>query len=214
MINDPRERAEGLEHLQCLVQTLSGMSESYVPVERMCRVIDAVIRESGWDETARSSVFENGHGIVAPSPSSRRKASCSDNTKNQLFTASSPPVDSSAFVFDHRYRSENLSNENQRPGCEIESIGSQIGSRPEDATGSVANSFCDPVFFSNGRDTMDTRLDRRDEGFNIWGGTVEGLDLMDLDFGISNGQNFRNSERPGELPDFWGSILRQLGTST
>jgi hypothetical protein len=92
-------------------------------------------------------------------------------------------------------------------------MGPQIASRPEDITGSAVSSFFDPVFFTDDPEIMDTPLNRRDEGFGIGAGTVEGLDLLDLDFGITSGQNFRSSERPEDLPDLWGTILRQLGTS-
>lgn len=213
MIKDPKERSDPLEHLHCLVQTLLGMSESYVPVERMCRVINTVIRESGWDVITHSSESENGPGVAAPSPSSWRKSASKYNPKNQLLAGTLQSVDPSPFAFDYRSRSENFSNANHRPGCEIGSMGPQIASRPEDITGSAVSSFFDPVFFTDDPEIMDTPLNRRDEGFGIGAGTVEGLDLLDLDFGITSGQNFRSSERPEDLPDLWGTILRQLGTS-
>jgi hypothetical protein len=214
MIQDPKERTEPLEHLHCLVQTLLGMSESYVPVERMCRVINAVIRESGWDVITHSSESDNGPVVPASSPSSRRKSASNDNPQKQLSAGALPPADPSPLTFERQSHSENFSNAKQFPGCEIGSVGPpQIVSRPEDMTGSAVDSFLDPVFFTNDWEIMDTQLDRRDEGSGIGGRTVVGLDLLDLDFGITSGQNFRSSERPGDLPDFWGTILRQLGTS-
>ncbi|KAI9812436.1 MAG: hypothetical protein M1827_004667 [Pycnora praestabilis] len=220
LIQDPKDRVEPLQHLQCLDDALQDMSHAYAPAERLSNILSNVMRESAWK---LDQVPEMEPRPARPSIPARRASSNdaplspSYAKKRHVLQASTlSPIEDQA-VHESRpqpHRSESLASLNQRNGFGLDSMASTSTSAPRSKTmpWKNGNPTHDPVFFANEREI----LGLADVGID---GPYGGLDDLSAFGGplVEGAHRFSNSgqqklpDPENGPPDLWGDILRQMG---